>query len=200
MISLLIPKGQGQSGLKGVQYALNRENRLFDRQIDWRMLRRTCPHDTIWVLHLPSFHLYHPLEQSEFISGQFESNLYATRFPRRFLKRRPLLVTSLIFDFNNKVIGTWEFGMTTPGCGVNPELHANEELLARIYHDSMPSTVGILHWKTLDGYVYKTGNVWYMISYEKGVLRHERFLILLQEHWAALVASGKYAKGPWLDE
>jgi hypothetical protein len=109
------------------------------------------------------------------------------------------LVTSFIFDDTDKVIGTWELGTTAPGCGVVPLLHVDEELLARIYHDSVPSTIAILHWRTLDGYVYKTGKGWYMITYEKGVLRHEGFLVLLQEHWTELVASGNYAKGPWLD-
>lgn len=197
---LLIPNGHGQSGLKGIQNALNREHRIFDKQVDWSVIHRSCPHDKSWVLHLPSFHLYHPIEQSGFTSGQFESSLYATRFPKRFLRRRPLLVTSIIFDHNNKVIGTWEFGLTTPGCGVVPALHADEELLARIYHDSIPITIGVLRWRKLYGYVYKTERGWYMVTYEKGVLRHEPFLTLLREHWTELVADGKYAKGPWLDD
>lgn len=186
-------------GIDAIQRTITKERRIYNGQIDWTLIQRLCPSDSSWVLHLPSFHPTQPLVQTDVVSGKFESLLYVPRLPKIFLRRRPLLVYSLIFDQNDQLIGGWDLGSTGAACNSPKYAHAADELLARVYHDSVPTSMGVIHWKSLNGYVYKTHNGWYMIEFKKGTLRHEPFQTLLRENWIELVIDGKYAKGSWLD-
>ena len=198
--ALITGVGWSQVGIDAIQRTMARERRVYDAQIDWSLIQRLCPVDSSWTLHLPSLHPTQPLDQSAFVSGRFEMSLYAARLPKIFLRRRPLLVYSLVFDNNDRLIGGWDLGSTGTACNSPRHAHAPDELLAEVYHDSVPSAMGIIHWDFLNGYVYKMRGTWYMITHHHGTLRHEPFLTLLREHWAMLVANGKYAKGPWLDD
>lgn len=189
-----------QTGLESILKTMTNERHVHDSQIDWALIHRSCPSNTVWTLHLTPYQLSQPLDHGSFESNQFESSLYAPYFPKRFMKKSRLWVSSLVFDGNNKLIGSWEMRLTTADCNTSEWIRMDKELLAQVYHDSVPRALGVIHWRYLDGYVYKTSNGWYIISYKDGILRHEPFLTLLREHWNELVADGQYARGPWLDE
>ncbi len=198
-LALIHGVGSSQVGLDAIQRTMKKERRVYDAQIDQAMIQRICPVDSSWNIHLPLYSPTEPLASAAFVSGQFESLLYAAQLPKRFLRRSPLLMYSLVFDQNDLLIGGWAFGSTGTDCNAPEHANAPEELLAQVYHDSVPSAFGVIHWAFLNGYVYKTRGTWYMITDDHGTLRHEPFLTLLRENWDMLVANGKYAKGPWVD-
>jgi hypothetical protein len=198
-LALIHGVGSSQVGLDAIQHTMKKERRFYDAQIDQAMIQRICPVDSSWNLHLPSYLPTEPLASAAFVSGQFESLLYAAVLPKRFLRRSPLLMHSLVFDQNDRLIGGWSLGSTGTDCNSPRYAHAPDELLAQVYHDSVPSALGVIHWAFLNGYVYKARGMWYMIINDHGTVRHEPFLTLLRENWAMLVANDDYAKGTWVD-